>query len=305
MSWPAYLKWRREAQEIADASAYGTTVLMERASDASDVFEFVALSAPMVLSSYAQSAQDSALGYLRTAHRDAGLGTLAYAPQTAVLTRTAVEPVIKWAFSDLVAPFTVEKVLPRLVQGSTRLVLNEGRHVVTNGLGEIEGGAYRRVPRGNACAYCRMMSQWTYATREEAEFTKSVREHRKTGRKGRVYRYTNGGLPMAARGSKQAAGSRFHSKCRCEPVAYRLGDTLTDVPQEIEERWETFTDQWEQARPKAWAERQKELDKLYERSKTIQGGPDAQKRWYRSQKRKLPNYEQYTLRIMRETHKIR
>lgn len=268
MSWDAFQSWRRESAEIADATAYGTTLLMQRAPGGSDVFEYMATAAPVVLSSYAQSSQDSALGYLTSAQRSAGLAPVLYRPAAAAITWMMLEPVVKWALTDVVMPWAIEDLLPKVAQGTTRLVSNIGRETVQTGVGEIDGAGGRRVPRAGACAWCRTMSAVTH---------------------------WDGEWPDSA----------YHGHCRCEPVVVFEGRDA-DVPDELYDLWDEYEQQYLDA--DSWARREQRRidDELWNRVKDGPGSLNARKRQQGTLRRKeLPTLQQLTLARMREQNSIR
>ncbi|WME22141.1 hypothetical protein [Brachybacterium sp. GU-2] len=321
MSWDAFLKWRGETAEIADATTHVTTLLMDRAPGGSDVFEYMATAAPVVLSSYAQSSQDAAVGYVKSAHRSAGLSVVPWKPTAAVITAAMLEPVVKWALTDVVMPWAMEEVLPKVVQGATRLVTNVGRETVSQGIAESpEEASWRRVPSADACAYCRMMSQWTYSNRADASRTvarygyyRSDRhEHRRFFHP--YLRYAGideNGEPMvtpearAARGSKQGPGSPFHGNCRCEPIAMFGANGMDDVPEEYQLRWESFTRQWDDAYARAGEERATQREALREEIYSRVLRPSEKRDAWKAESRELPNQEQIALAIIRGEHGAR
>lgn len=268
MSWGAFQSWRSESVEIADATTYGMTLLMERAPGGSDVFEYVATSAPLVLSSYALSAQDSALGYLKASQRSAGLAPVLYKPTAAAITWAVLEPVVKWALTDVVMPWAMEQVLPRMVQGTTRLISNIGSETVQAGVGEIEGAWGRRVPRTGACAWCRTMSAVTH---------------------------WDGEWPDSA----------YHGHCRCEPIVGFDGQD-PDVPDDLYDLWDEYEQQYLDADQWARPEQTRIDSELWDRVKNGPGTLDGKRRKHGSLRRKeLPTLQQLTLSRMREKYGIR
>lgn len=268
MSWDAFQSWRRESAEIADATSFGTTLLMQRAPDGPDVFEYMATAAPVVLSSYAQSSQDSALGYLAATQRAAGLAPVLYRPSAAAVTWMMLEPIVKWALTDVVMPWAVEDLLPKVAQGATRLISNIGRETVQVGVGEIEGAGGRRVPHAGACAWCRYMSAITHWSGEWPD-------------------------------------SAYHGHCRCEPmVFFRGGDQ--DVPDDVYDLWDDYERQYLDAEDWARREQSRLDDGLWAQVKDRPNSLGAKKRMHGSLRRKeLPTIQQLTLSRMREQHGIR
>lgn len=304
-SWDAYRGWRKESANIADATSYGMTILMEKAPDGPDVFQYLATAAPVVTTSYAQTAQDNALGYLKTAQRAGGLAPVLYRPTAAALTWAVLEPIVKWALTDIVFPYAIEQVLPRLSQGVTRLVSNIGRDTVIGGV-ERSGQqvTWRRVPQADACAYCRLMSQWTYENQQDAERTVTRFGYSWRDRKGRR-RWHAYDTPSAAKGSKQGAGSPFHGHCRCEPVAIYGDWDDAGVPDEIEDRWDLFHSQWDDAYTWAGTEQARQRDSLWADIQARPLSSTAMLSTWKQERRDLPNLEQIALGQMRKELGIR
>lgn len=268
MSWDAFQSWRRESEEIADATTGVTTLLMERAPGGSDVFEYMATAAPVVLSSYAQSSQDAALGYLASAQRSARFSPVLYRPAAAAVTWAVLQPVVKWALTDIVMPWAIEEVLPRMAQGVTRLVSNVGRETVQTGVGEIDGAGGRRVPRAGACAWCRTMSAVTHWSGEWPD-------------------------------------SAYHGHCRCEPIVVFQGQD-PDVPDELYDLWDEYESQWLDADDWARTEQSRIDGRLWDQVKDLPYTLDSRKRRHGSLRRKeLPTLQQLTLSRMRKEHGIR
>lgn len=268
MSWDAFLKWRGETSEIADATTHVTTLLMERAPGGSDVFEYVATAAPVVLSSYAQASQDSAVGYVKAASRAAGLGVVPWKPTAAVVTAAMLEPIVKWALTDVVMPWAIEEVLPKVVQGTTRLISNIGRETTQQGVGEIDGVVGRRVPRAGACAWCRLQSAVTHWDGEWPD-------------------------------------SSYHGHCRCEPILMVEGRD-GEVPDELYDLWEDYERQWLAADKWARQEQRRIDNTLWDRVKDRPNSLGVRKRMQGTLRRKeLPTIQQLTLQRMREQYGAR
>lgn len=268
MSWDAYQSWRGNSAEILDATTHVTTLLMERAPDTTDVFEYVATSAPVVLSSYALSAQDAALDYLGTAQKASGLAPVLYQPTLAAVTWTMLEPIVKWALTDIVIPWTIEQVLPRMVQGTTRLIANVGRETVQAGVGEIDDAYGRRVPRAGACAWCRLQSSVTHWSGEWPD-------------------------------------SSYHGHCRCEPIVMIDGRN-EEVPDSVYDLWEDYDRQYLDADEWARKEQTRLNNELWERANSGPGSFSSKKRQFGSLRRKeLPTLQQLTLSRMRDKYDAR
>ena len=302
MAWSDYLQFTQDLKDISDASANAMTILMEQAPD-TGAFEFVAVSAPAVLTPYAQYSQDAAYGYAAAAQRSAGLVPVASRVAPVTLTPELLEPVVKWAFTGVVSNYVVGDVLPRLIGRGTRIISNVGRDSLVQEFGKSGREAvWRRVPRGNACAYCRMMSQWTYTNKDDAQRTVTRDGYWKTrAGKGRVFSPFK--TPGAAMGSKRAAGSKFHDHCRCEAVC-DFGDWL-DVPDEVSDRWERFENQWDKAYENGSVSRFRDQQEVWERVSAGPGSLDAKKRIYRKEMAKLPNIEQRALAEIRTKYQVR
>lgn len=267
MSWDAFQAWKRETVDIADATTGVTTLLMQRAPEGPDVFEYVATSAPVVLSSYAQSSQDSALSYLGSAQRAAGLAPVLYKPSAATITWTMLQPVLKWALTDVVMPWTIEQVLPRMAQGATRLVSNMGREAVQTGVGMIDGAQGRRVPRPGACAWCRLQSAVTHWDGEWPD-------------------------------------SSYHGHCRCEPMLM-FENGRGEVPDDVYDMWDEYEQQYLDADGWARSEQTRLDNKLWDRVKDHPSTLNSKKRMHGSLRRKeLPTLQQLTLSRMREKYGI-
>lgn len=303
--WAAYTKWRRDSAEIADATTFGMTRLVERAPDGPELLQYLSMTAPAVVTGYTVAAQDAAVGYLRAAQREAGITPVQYNPAMATVTWAALEPITKWALSDVTVPYTVEDVLPRLTQGSTRLVSNVGRGTVITGA-EATGQTvtWRRVPRADACAYCRLMSQWSYERQQDASRTVARFGYTWRDRHGRSrWRAFDG--PAAAKGSKQGAGSEFHGHCRCEPVAI-FGDWSDGgVPDSIEDRWDEFANQWDTAYTWALDEQTRQRENLRAEIWARPISNEEKLAAWKQERKALPNLEQIALGRMRKEHGIR
>lgn len=262
MTWSAFSAYKQETADIADATTYGMTLLMERAPDGPDVFDFLSVSAPVVVSSYAESAQGAALSYLGSAQKAAGYAPVLYRPSTAAVTWAVLQPVVKWALTDIVMPWAVSEVLPRVVQGTTRLVQNVGRDTLTGAMDFLdEGSSWRRVPSDGACAWCRMLS---------------VVSH-----------------------TKDLPDSAYHGYCRCEPVL-AIADNGYDVPASVEDRWASYEEQYNTADEWARGEQRRIDGELWDRVKDLPQSLDSRKRLHRSLRRaELPTLQQLTLSRMR------
>lgn len=268
MTWDAFQAWRRESAEIADATTDVTTLLMQRAPGGSDVFEFMAVSAPVVLTSYAQSSQDSALGYVTGVQRAAGLAPVLYRPAAAAVTWAMLEPVVKWALTDVVMPWAIEEVLPKVVQGTTRMISNIGRETVESSVGEIGDVVGRRVPHAGACAWCRYMSAITH---------------------------WDGEWPDSA----------YHGHCRCEPILM-LGSREGQVPDELYNLWDDYEDQYLNAESWAKQEQRRLDDELWARVKDLPYTLNSRSRRHGALRRKeLPTIQQLTLKRIREEYGAR
>lgn len=268
MSWDAFTAWRRDSSDIADATTHVTTLLMQAAPDGPDVFEYVATAAPVMLSGYAQASQDSALDYLLGVQRSAGLAPVLYRPAAATITAAALTPVVKWALTDVVFPYAVNDVLPRLAQGTTRLISNIGRETVQAGVGEIDGAVGRRVPGADACAWCRLQSAVTHWDGEWPD-------------------------------------SSYHGHCRCEPLVMIEGRD-GGVPDDLYDLWEDYEQQWLTADEWAHKEQRRIDAELWDRVKDTRYTFHTKKRMRGSLRRKeLPTIQQLTLKRMREEYGAR
>ncbi|WP_146007699.1 hypothetical protein [Brachybacterium sp. UMB0905] len=266
MTWDAFKRWGRDVDDISDAAAHSTVLLMQSAPDTPDVFDFVAESAPVVLSSYALASQDAAMGYVRDAQRGAGLAPSLFEPVPAAITSVALEPVLKWALTDVVFPLVADEVVPRLVQGTTRLVSNVGRETVQQSVGQIDGVYGRRVPRDNACAWCRFMS---------------------------ATQHWDGEWPDSA----------YHGNCRCRPIIMSPG---WDIPDEVEGLWDDYEHQTLDAEQWARKEQTRLDNELWARASAAGGSLSAQKRRHGSlRRRELPTLQQLTLSRLREKYGAR
>lgn len=262
MSWSAFSAYKRETADIADATTYGMTLLMERAPDGPDVFDFLSVSAPVVVSSYAESAQGAALSYLGAAQKAAGYTPVLYKPATAAVTWAVLQPVVKWALTDVVMPWAVSEVLPKVVQGTTRLVLNTGRDTLTGAMDFLdEGSSWRRVPSAGACAWCRLLS---------------VVSH-----------------------TKDLPDSAYHGHCRCEPIL-AIADNGYDVPASVEDRWTEYEAQYWSGYEWARVEQRRIDGELWDRVKDQPSSLSSRKRQHSALRRaELPTLQQLTLSRMR------
>lgn len=266
MIWDRFLTWQREANEIADATTYGTVLMLERAPEGADLLEHVAVAAPAMMSAYAQASKDSAHSYVNGVRRDMGYGSVLQSGAASVVTWEMLKPVMQWALSDVAMPWTVKEVAPRMVQGSTRLVLNIGRETVQSGVGDLDRLVGRRVPRPDACAWCRLQSAVTHSTGEWPD-------------------------------------SSYHGNCRCQPILVPDGGT-DEVPEDLYDLWEEYEQQWLEADSWARQEQTKLDQQLWERAEGDTAY--ARKRAHGSlRRRELPTLQQLTLSRMRTQYGIR
>lgn len=266
MIWDRFLTWQREANEIADATTYGTVLMLERAPEGADLLEHVAVAAPAMMSAYAQASKDSAHSYVNGVRRDMGYGSVLQSGAASVVTWEMLKPVMQWALSDVAMPWTVEEVAPRMVQGSTRLVSNIGRETVQSAVGDLDGLVGRRVPRPDACAWCRLQSAVPHSTGEWPE-------------------------------------SSYHGNCRCRPILFPA-DGSGELPDDVLDLWDEFERQWLEA--DSWARvRQAEIDQdLWEQAQGT--SMSARKRAHSSlRRRELPTLQQLTLSRIREQYGAR
>lgn len=302
MAWEDYLQFTGDLRDVTDASAHAMTLLMERAPD-SGQFEYVATASPMVLSPYANYAQDVAAGYAMSSQRSKGLSPVRVKQKPITVTAGMLAPIVKWAFTDIAIPYAVDQVAPRLIQGTTRIITNIGREAVGEQFGKTgREVTWRRVPKADACAFCVMMSQWIYTNVTDAAQTVTREGYWRT-RKGGERRFYKFKSPGAAYGSKSPAGSKFHGFCRCEPMA-DFGDRL-NVPKSVSDQWDANEVAWDAAYQEATVERFNDLQDLWDRIMSGPGTQESKQRAYKSESGKLPNIEQRALKKLRSEHSIR